>query len=107
MFKDRARRFEAEYSYREALKFRIEAIRDRQFGHWAAAQLGLTNQAADAYAQTIIRHNLEFPRAEAGLRKVIRDFAAAGQTMTEDEIRAKMIAYHEQAIHDLSNSAAA
>jgi len=58
---DREKGFEAEFKRNQELMFRVTARRNRLFGLWAAAQLGLPlGEEAEAYAKPssrpILRH---------------------------------------------------
>src|SRR5947207_15686931 len=50
-FQDREKEFEARFKHDEELKFKVTARRNRLLGEWAAARMGLTGEAADAYAR--------------------------------------------------------
>ena len=82
--------FEKKFALDEEQKFKAEARRNRLLGLWAAEQLGITGDAATAYAKEVVAADFE----EAGdgdvLRKVVKDFTAKGVAITEQALRAKM-----------------
>jgi hypothetical protein len=82
--------FEKKFALDEEQKFKAEARRNRLLGLWAAEQLGITGDAATAYAKEVVAADFE----EAGdgdvLRKVVKDFTAKGVAITEQAVRAKM-----------------
>ena len=66
--------FEKKFALDEEQKFKAEARRNRLLGLWAAEKLGITGEAATAYAKEV----------------VAADFAAKNVAITEQSIRAKM-----------------
>ena len=89
-FDKREESFEKKFALDEELKFKAEARRNRLLGQWAAGKLGVTGEAATAYAREVVA--AEFEEAGHGdvLRKVLGDFNAKGVAVAEAEIRAKM-----------------
>jgi hypothetical protein len=89
-FDKREEGFEKKFALDEEQKFRAEARRNRLLGLWAAEKLGITGDAAAAYAKEVVAADFE----EAGdgdvLRKVTADFAAKSVAVTEQAIRAKL-----------------
>ncbi|MBR0826751.1 DUF1476 domain-containing protein [Bradyrhizobium manausense] len=89
-FDKRQEGFEKKFALDEEQKFKAEARRNRLLGLWAAQQLGITGDAATAYAKEVVAADFE----EAGdgdvLRKVLSDFTAKGISTSEQAIRAKM-----------------
>ena len=89
-FDKREEGFEKKYALDEEQKFRAEARRNRLLGLWAAEKLGMTGDAATAYAKEVVAADFE----EAGdgdvLRKVFGDLTAKSVAITEMQVRAKM-----------------
>ena len=89
-FDKREEGFEKKFALDEEQKFKAEARRNRLLGLWAAEKLGITGDAASAYAKEVVAADFE----EAGdgdvLRKLMADFAAKSVVVTEPAIRAKM-----------------
>ena len=89
-FDKREEGFEKKFALDEEQKFKAEARRNRLLGMWAAEQLGITGDAALAYAKEVVAADFE----EAGdgdvLRKVFGDLSAKGIAITEAQVRAKM-----------------
>jgi hypothetical protein len=67
---DRRKGFEAKWAHDTELKFQVEARRDRMLGNWAAAQKGLTGQAAEDFATSVIAADLQEPGDEDVFRKL-------------------------------------
>jgi hypothetical protein len=87
-FDKREEGFEKKFALDEEQKFKAEARRNRMLGLWAAEKLGITGDAAAAYAKEVV--TADFEEAGGVLRKVLGDFAAKGVATTEQAIRAKM-----------------
>jgi len=89
-FDKREEGFEKKFALDEEQKFRAEARRNRLLGLWAAEKLGISGEAASAYAKEVVAADFE----EAGdgdvLRKVMADFAAKNVAVTEQAIRTRM-----------------
>jgi hypothetical protein len=89
-FDKREEGFEKKFALDEEQKFKAEARRNKLLGQWAAEKLGMTGDAAGAYAKEVVASDFE----EAGdgdvLRKVVGDFAKKGVAVTEADVRAKM-----------------
>ena len=86
-FDDREKAFETKFAHDEEMTFRIVARRNRLLGLWAAEQLGLTPEEADAYAKSVIQADFE----EAGdgdvVRKLLGDLTGAGIETSDHIIR--------------------
>jgi hypothetical protein len=89
-FDKREEGFEKKFALDEEQKFKAEARRNRLLGMWAAEKLGITGDAAVAYAREVVAADFE----EAGdgdvLRKVAGDLSAKGIAITEAQVRVKM-----------------
>ena len=89
-FDKREEGFEKKFALDEEQKFKAEARRNKLLGLWAAEKLGITGDAANAYAKEVVASDFE----EAGdgdvLRKVLGDINAKGVALTEQQIRVKM-----------------
>ena len=96
-FDKREEGFERKFALDEEDKFRAEARRNRLLGLWAAARLGMSGDAATAYAKEVV--SAEFEEADHDVsHKLMKDLAAKGIPITEDELRAKMNELMAQAI---------
>lgn len=100
-FDDRERRFEAEFANNQELKFKVEARRDKIVGHWAAEKLGKDAEAADEYATSVIRADLEEPGDEDVFRKLRADLPASD--VSDDDIRDAMAKAFSQAMDEIRN----
>ena len=82
--------FEKKFALDEEQKFKAEARRNRLLGLWAAEKLGITGDAATAYAKEVVAADIEEAGDADVLRKVMADFATKNVAVTEQVIRAKM-----------------
>ena len=65
---DRGKAFESKWAHDAELRFKVEARRNALLGLWAAAQKGLTGQAAEDFIDSVIAADFE----EAGDEDVFR-----------------------------------
>jgi hypothetical protein len=89
-FDKREEGFEKKFSLDEEQKFKSMARRNRMLGNWAAEQLGLSGDAAAAYAKDVVAADFEKAGDDDVLQKVAKDFAAKGVKVDQAAIRAKM-----------------
>ena len=82
--------FEKKFALDEEQKFKAEVRRNRLLGQWAAEQLGMTGDAAAAYAKEVVSADFEEAGDSDVLRKVLGDLTAKGVAITEAQVRAKM-----------------
>ncbi len=88
-FDDRERAFESKFAHDADMQFRAEARRNKLVGLWAAELMGLSGDAATAYAMTVVEADFE----EAGIEDVVRKVAAdLGAKSTADAVRDQMVA---------------
>ena len=97
-FDKREEGFENKFVHDEELKFKAEARRDRLLGLWVAEKLGLSGEAANEYARTVVAADFQGPGHDEVVRKVMDDLAAKGIAPSESEIRVKMDELMAQAI---------
>ena len=96
-FDKREEGFEKQFAVDEELRFKAQARRNRLLGLWVAEKLGLTGDAAAAYAKEVVAADFEAGDRDV-VHKVMRDLAAKGETITESELGAKMNELLAQAI---------
>jgi hypothetical protein len=89
-FEDREKGFERKFAHDEELRFKATARRNKLLGLWAASVMGITGDAAQAYAREVIKADLEQPGEEDVFRKIRKDFDAKGVHQSDHQIRRKM-----------------
>ena len=89
-FDKREKDFERRFVLDEETRFKAIARRNKKLGLWAAEKLGLTGDAAEAYAKEVIAADFEEPGDEDVFRKVRKDFDAKGLDLSDHQIRRTM-----------------
>ncbi len=93
-FEERKKGFESKFAHDAALRFKVEARRNKKLGLWAAGLLGKTGDDAESYAGDVIRADFEEPGEEDVFRKVATDL---GERISEKELRHAMEKFLEEA----------
>lgn len=93
-FEERKKGFESKFAHDAALRFKVEARRNKKLGLWAAGLLGKTGDDAESYAGEVIRSDFEEPGEEDVYRKVASDL---GERVSEEELRSAMKRFLEEA----------
>ena len=86
-YDDRERAFEAKFAHDAEMQFRAEARRNKLVGLWAAELLGKAEDEAQAYARSVVEHDLHEPGIEDVIAPLVADL---GDKATPEAIRAKM-----------------
>lgn len=100
-FEDREKGFERKFAHDEELKFKATARRNKLLGLWAAEQLGLSGDEAQAYAKDVVKADLAEPGEEDVFRKLRADFDAKGIAQSDHQIRRMMGDLMAAAVHQL------
>ncbi|OJT94848.1 MAG: hypothetical protein BGN82_04540 [Alphaproteobacteria bacterium 65-7] len=94
-FEDRRKGFESKWAHDAELRFKIEARRNRAVGLWAAAEKGLTGEAAEDFAASVIAADFQEAGDEDVFRK-LRGELDAGE-YSDTLIREKMAQFLDEA----------
>jgi hypothetical protein len=97
-FEEREKGFERKFAHDEELKFKATARRNKLLGLWAAEKMGLSGDAAQAYAREVIKAGLLEPGDEDVFRKLRSDFDARGVEQSDHQIRRMMADLMDQAM---------
>jgi hypothetical protein len=89
-FEDREKGFEAKYKQDQERQFKIVARRNKLLGLWAAGILGITGEAAEAFAKEVVVADFEKPGDDDVMHFLLRSFGDRGIEMTEHKIRQEM-----------------
>ena len=87
-FDKREQGFEAKFVHDEELRFKATARCNKMLGNWAAAQLGLTGDAATVYANELVTVDLENQSSDEILHRVSKDLTKKG--ISEQQVASKM-----------------
>ena len=96
-FDKREKSFEAKYAHDQETTFKIGARRNKLLGLWMAEHLGLEGADAEAYAKQVIASDFEKPGDEDVFEKVWADVQGKGLSLSEAQVREKMLALLEVA----------
>lgn len=86
-FDNREKAFEDKFAHDAETAFRIAARRNRLLGLWAAEQMKLTPEEADAYAKAVVQADFEEAGDDDVIRKLVGDLTAAGIDVTDHAVR--------------------
>lgn len=89
-FDDRKRGQEMKFQLDQELEFKAQARRAKLLGRWAAGHMGLSDEAADNYAKSVVIADLEEAGIEDLFRKIRADLDQHAVTLSDHQIRAKM-----------------
>ncbi|WP_105431748.1 DUF1476 domain-containing protein [Neorhizobium sp. T6_25] len=98
---DREKAFENKFALDQELKFKALARRNKLVGLWAAGLLGKAD--ADAYAKEVVVADFEEAGDEDVFRKLRGDLDAGGVSISDQDIRTKMVELLAQAIDQIEN----
>src|SRR5476649_1302820 len=97
-FDKREEGFEKKYALDEEQKFKAGARRNKLLGLWVAEKLGISGDAANAYAKEVVAAEFEEAGDADVVRKVMGNLTAKGVALSEQQIRARMDELMAQAI---------
>jgi hypothetical protein len=100
-FEDREKEFEARFKHDEELRFKVTARRNRLLGLWAAEKMGLSGDAADAYAKSVIAAEFDKGGDKHVVEKVLADLTAKGQAVTAAQVQFELNHFAETAKQQL------
>ena len=106
-FEDREKGFERKFAHDEELKFKATARRNRLIGLWAADKMGLSGDAAQAYAREVIKADLAEPGDEDVFCKVRADFDAKDVDQSDHQIRRIIGEMMAEAVRQIESEAKA
>lgn len=86
-FADREKEFEARFKHDQELRFKTTARRNRLAGEWAAKKLGLSGDAAEAYAKGIVDAQFKPGGDRQVVDKLAADLAETDPSLTPTRIR--------------------
>jgi hypothetical protein len=89
-FDDRESAFENKFARDEEFQFKVTARRNKLIGLWAAEQMGLTPEEADAYAKSVVQADFEEAGDEDVVRKLLGDLTNAGVETDDVAVRATL-----------------
>lgn len=100
-FDEREKAYEAKFAQDEALRFKVEARRDKLLGLWLAGEMGKSTEEAEAYAKEVVISDLKEAGDEDVISKVLADIEAAGLDISREDIVNKLSEYMVTAAEQL------
>lgn len=97
MFDDREQSIEKKYAKDEEFRFKVQARAVKLFGLWVAGQLGKQGEAAENYADEVVESDFDEPGIQDVIRKVKKDFADAGQDLSDTHLEKQYNVHVEEA----------
>ena len=89
-FDEREKAFENKFKRDQELQFKVTARRNKLLGLWAAEQMGIKGDAAEAYAKEIVAADLDRAGDSDVVDRVLKDFAAKGVDHDAAKVRREM-----------------
>jgi hypothetical protein len=89
-FDDRKKGMEEKFRHDQELTFKINNRRNKLLGLWAAGKMGLSGEAADAYAKEVVASDFEKAGEEDVVEKVAGDLKGKGLAVSPEQVRDEM-----------------
>jgi hypothetical protein len=89
-FDDREKAAESKFARDAETDFKVVARRNKLLGLWAAEKMGLSGEAADAYAKEVVMADFQEAGDDDVFRKVKADLAAKGADVSDHAIQREM-----------------
>jgi hypothetical protein len=96
-FDDRKKGAEKKFELDQEMRFKVNARRTKLLGLWVASQLGMSGEAAEAYAKALVAEDMNQPGHDDVVSKAIADLKAKGIEMSEHRIRKELDDFGRQA----------
>lgn len=96
-FNDREQGFEKNFEHEQELAFRIKARRNHLLGLWAAEQLGLTGDPAEAYAKTLTDPAQHLHGDDEIVKKIVQDLHLKRVPLDETRVKLELALFEGQA----------
>lgn len=89
-FKKRKQDAEDRFKHDQELEFKANARRNKLLGLWAAEQMGISGDVAEAYAKEVVLSDFDRPGDEDVLEKVLKDLTDKGLDFSSSQLRKEM-----------------
>lgn len=100
-FNEREKAFEKKFTHDQDLKFKAESRRNKMMAEWAGGKLGITGAALDDYVKAVRKADLAEKGDDDVIRKIAKDFADKGVSVTDAELRQQMGEFLAKAVADI------
>ena len=102
-FDKREEGFERKFAHDGEMQFKAEARRNKLLGLWAAELMGISGDAAAAYATEVVKSDFEEAGDHDVFRKVRGDFDAKSVDQSDHQLRRKMDELMAVAVDQIQN----
>ncbi len=89
-FKKRKQDAENRFRHDQELEFKANARRNKLLGQWASELMGISGDAAEAYAKEVVISDFDRPGDDDVLEKVLGDFTDKGVDISTSKLRKEM-----------------
>ncbi|MBM3532388.1 MAG: DUF1476 domain-containing protein [Alphaproteobacteria bacterium] len=103
-FDDRKKDAEKKFQLDEEMRFKVNARRTKLLGLWVAGQMGLSGDAAEAYAKSLVVEDMSKPGDDDVVHKAVADLKAKDLDISEHRIRKELEGFGKQAREQLMKS---
>lgn len=103
-FDKRREGYESKFAHDQDLKFKATARRNKLLGLWVAEKLGLSGDAAEAYAKEVVKADFEEAGDDDVFRKVRGDLDAKKVVVSDHQIRREMEELMAKAVEQIQSS---
>jgi len=101
-FSEREKGYERDFERKQELAFKVKARRNHLLGLWAAGQMGLSGDAAEAYARGIADPSQHLHGDKEIVSKIVGDFKAKGVALDETRVNLELSHFAAQAEKQVS-----
>jgi hypothetical protein len=101
-FSDREKGYERDFERKQELAFKVKARRNHLLGLWAAEQMGLSGDAAAAYARGVADPGQRLHGDKDIVSKIVGDFKAKGVALDETRVNLELSHFEAQATKQVS-----
>mgnify|MGYP001419381481 CR=1 FL=1 len=103
-FDDREKSFEKKFALDQDLKFKAESRRNKALAEWAGEKMGLTGAALEEYIKAVRKADLAEKGDDDVIRKVAKDLADKGVSVSDADVRKKMQDFLAAAVEQIEAS---
>ena len=103
-FDERQKGFEKKFTHDADLKFKAESRRNKMLAEWAAGLMGVTGPAVDEYVKAVRKADLAEKGDDDVIRKVAKDLADQGVSVSDADVRKKMQDFLAAAVEQIEAS---
>lgn len=100
-FDDREKQEEARYKHDQELQFKARNRGNKLFGLWIAEKLGISGDAADAYAKDVVMADFDAPGDNDVFDKVKPDLAGKSIEIDDDILRKHLEECRDKALQQI------